>query len=190
MMNLAAIRRIEVEGPGGLERKVWISEQLDYEPAHFLRRRLVRRKYVSRLHPQESPVIIGEFAPRNAVMNCATAIIDRRQLILGIPFVSAKGELVASLINCPKLRCQMSKDEVRRGSVTIFGTFQIRAEGLTKTNLWTSVFCILGVKELLNSLHYGLSLSVLAFLRRALYNVLCSPRVMVWFYSKQTFHSA
>jgi transposase len=34
-----------------------VSEQLDYEPARFLRRRLVRRKYVSRLHPQEAPVV-------------------------------------------------------------------------------------------------------------------------------------
>jgi transposase len=34
-----------------------ISEQLDYEPAHFLRRRLVRRKYVSRLDAQAVPVI-------------------------------------------------------------------------------------------------------------------------------------
>lgn len=34
-----------------------VSEQLDYEPARFLRRRLVRRKYVSRLHPQDAPVI-------------------------------------------------------------------------------------------------------------------------------------
>jgi len=34
-----------------------ISEQLDYEPARFLRRRLVRRKYVSRQNPLEAPVI-------------------------------------------------------------------------------------------------------------------------------------
>ena len=34
-----------------------ISEQLDYEPARFLRRRLVRRKYVSRVNPQEAPVV-------------------------------------------------------------------------------------------------------------------------------------
>jgi transposase len=30
-----------------------VSEQLDYEPARFLRRRLVRRKYVSRQNPQD-----------------------------------------------------------------------------------------------------------------------------------------
>jgi len=36
-----------------------VSEQLDYEPARFLRRRLVRRKYVSRFHPLEAPVIAG-----------------------------------------------------------------------------------------------------------------------------------
>jgi len=34
-----------------------VSEQLDYEPARFLRRRLVRRKYVSRLNPEDAPVI-------------------------------------------------------------------------------------------------------------------------------------
>jgi transposase len=34
-----------------------VSEQLDYEPARFLRRRLVRRKYVSRLNPLDAPVI-------------------------------------------------------------------------------------------------------------------------------------
>jgi transposase len=34
-----------------------VSEQLDYEPARFLRRRLVRRKYVSRINPQEAPVV-------------------------------------------------------------------------------------------------------------------------------------
>jgi transposase len=34
-----------------------VSEQLDYEPARFLRRRLVRRKYVSRINPQDAPVI-------------------------------------------------------------------------------------------------------------------------------------
>ena len=37
-----------------------ISEQLDYEPARFLRRRTIRRKYVSRLEPERAPVI----APR------------------------------------------------------------------------------------------------------------------------------
>jgi len=34
-----------------------VSEQLDYEPARFLRRRLVRRKYVSRLHPRHAPIM-------------------------------------------------------------------------------------------------------------------------------------
>jgi transposase len=34
-----------------------VSEQLDYEPARFLRRRLVRRKYVSRQEPLAVPVI-------------------------------------------------------------------------------------------------------------------------------------
>jgi transposase len=34
-----------------------VSEQLDYEPARFLRRRLVRRKYVSRRNPEVAPII-------------------------------------------------------------------------------------------------------------------------------------
>jgi transposase len=34
-----------------------VSEQLDYEPARFLRRRTIRRKYVSRLEPERAPVI-------------------------------------------------------------------------------------------------------------------------------------
>lgn len=34
-----------------------VSEQLDYEPARFLRRRIIRRKYVSRLEPERGPVI-------------------------------------------------------------------------------------------------------------------------------------
>ncbi len=34
-----------------------VSEQLDYEPARFLRRRLVRRKYVSKIDQDSAPVI-------------------------------------------------------------------------------------------------------------------------------------
>jgi transposase len=34
-----------------------VSEQLDCEPARFLKRRLVRRKYVSRQNPEDAPVI-------------------------------------------------------------------------------------------------------------------------------------
>jgi len=34
-----------------------VSEQLDYEPAWFLRRRLVRRKYVSKIDQDTAPVI-------------------------------------------------------------------------------------------------------------------------------------
>lgn len=34
-----------------------VSEQLDYEPGRFLRRRIVRRKYVSRDDPQAAPLI-------------------------------------------------------------------------------------------------------------------------------------
>jgi transposase len=34
-----------------------VTEQLDYEPARFVRRRLIRRKYVSRREPEQAPVI-------------------------------------------------------------------------------------------------------------------------------------
>lgn len=34
-----------------------VSEQLDYEPGRFLRRRLIRRKYVRRADPQQAPII-------------------------------------------------------------------------------------------------------------------------------------
>jgi transposase len=40
-----------------------VSEQLDYEPARFLKRRLVRRKYVSKTSPEDAP-IIAELTPR------------------------------------------------------------------------------------------------------------------------------
>lgn len=33
-----------------------VSEQLDYEPGRFLRKRIVRPKYVSRIHPEEAPI--------------------------------------------------------------------------------------------------------------------------------------
>lgn len=36
-----------------------VTEQLDYEPAKFLRRRIIRRKYVKRKEPHQSPL----FAP-------------------------------------------------------------------------------------------------------------------------------
>ena len=39
-----------------------VSEQLDYEPARFLRRRLVRRKYVSRKIDQDAAPVIAELA--------------------------------------------------------------------------------------------------------------------------------
>jgi len=41
-----------------------VSEQLDYEPAKFLRRRLIRRKYVHRVNKEAPPVI----APLPAVL--------------------------------------------------------------------------------------------------------------------------
>lgn len=34
-----------------------LTEQLDYEPARLLRRRLIRRKYVSRRTPEAAPVV-------------------------------------------------------------------------------------------------------------------------------------
>ena len=34
-----------------------VSEQLDYEPARFLRRRIIRKKYVSRTDLDQAPVI-------------------------------------------------------------------------------------------------------------------------------------
>lgn len=34
-----------------------VSEQLDYEPARFLRRRTLRRKYVSRVEPERAPLL-------------------------------------------------------------------------------------------------------------------------------------
>ncbi len=34
-----------------------VSKHLDYEPPRFLRRRLVRRKYVSKVDPDAAPVI-------------------------------------------------------------------------------------------------------------------------------------
>src|SRR5271155_1885575 len=40
-----------------------VSERLDYEPARFLKRRLVRRKYVSKTSPEDAPVI-AELPPR------------------------------------------------------------------------------------------------------------------------------
>ena len=35
-----------------------VTEQLDYEPARFLRRRLIRRKYVRRDHPHQAAIIV------------------------------------------------------------------------------------------------------------------------------------
>jgi transposase len=46
-----------------------VTEQLDYEPAKFLRRRLIRRKYVRRDHPYKAPVI----APLNVLQERSIA---------------------------------------------------------------------------------------------------------------------
>jgi len=48
----------EVEDHPEAFRKIGeeVSEQLDYEPGRFLRKRTVRPKYVSRIHPEEAPI--------------------------------------------------------------------------------------------------------------------------------------
>jgi hypothetical protein len=46
-----------------------VTEQLDYEPARFLRRRIIRRKYVKRDEPHQPPVI----APLNLLQERSIA---------------------------------------------------------------------------------------------------------------------
>ena len=46
-----------------------ITEQLDYEPARFLRRRIIRRKYVKRDEPHQAPII----APLNTLQERSIA---------------------------------------------------------------------------------------------------------------------
>ncbi len=46
-----------------------ITEQLDYEPARFLRRRIIRKKYVKRDEPHQAPII----APLNTLQERSIA---------------------------------------------------------------------------------------------------------------------
>lgn len=58
-----------------------ISEQLDYEPARFLRRRLVRRKYVHRRELDQAPVIA--LLPEKLQERCLAAPGLLAQIIVG-----------------------------------------------------------------------------------------------------------
>ena len=58
-----------------------ISEQLDYEPGRFLRRRVVRRKYVRRGDPEALPVIGG--LPPSLQERCIAAPGLLAQIIVG-----------------------------------------------------------------------------------------------------------
>ena len=61
--NLPVVEEIIEPEPALAAPKEWrligqeVSEQLDYEPARFLRRRLVRRKYVHTTDPDRAPII-------------------------------------------------------------------------------------------------------------------------------------
>jgi len=61
-----------------------VSETLDYEPAHFFRRRLIRRKYVERLEVDNSPLIAP--LPESLQQRCVAAPgllarADRQQIL-------------------------------------------------------------------------------------------------------------
>jgi transposase len=58
-----------------------VSEQLDYEPGRFLRRRLVRRKYVQRGNPEVAPVIAA--LPPSLQERCIGAPGLLAQIIVG-----------------------------------------------------------------------------------------------------------
>jgi transposase len=61
--NLPVVEEVIDPEPVKAQPEVWrcigqeVSEQLDYEPGRFLRRRVVRRKYVHRTNPDYAPVI-------------------------------------------------------------------------------------------------------------------------------------
>ncbi len=61
--NLPVVEEVLEPEPVKSQPEAWrcigqeVSEQLDYEPARFLRRRLIRRKYVHRTDPDRAPVI-------------------------------------------------------------------------------------------------------------------------------------
>ena len=61
--NLPVVEEVLEPEPVKSQPEAWrcigqeISEQLDYEPARFLRRRIIRRKYVHRADPDRAPLI-------------------------------------------------------------------------------------------------------------------------------------
>jgi transposase len=61
--NLPVVEEVIEPEPVKNQPEAWrcigqeVSEQLDYEPARFLRRRIIRRKYVHRADPDRAPVI-------------------------------------------------------------------------------------------------------------------------------------
>ena len=61
--NLPVVEQVIDPEPVKTQPEQWrligqeVSEQLDYEPAHFLRRRLIRRKYVHTSDPDRAPII-------------------------------------------------------------------------------------------------------------------------------------
>jgi transposase len=61
--NLPVVEEVIDPEPVKAQPEVWrcigqeVSEQLDYEPGRFLKRRVVRRKYVHRTNPDYAPVI-------------------------------------------------------------------------------------------------------------------------------------
>ena len=63
LTHLEVVEEVLDPEPVKLQPEAWrligqeVSEQLDYEPARFLRRRLIRRKYVPRHDPDGGPVI-------------------------------------------------------------------------------------------------------------------------------------
>ena len=61
--NLPVVEEVLEPEPVKSQPEAWrcigqeVSEQLDYEPARFLRRRIIRRKYVHRADPDRAPLI-------------------------------------------------------------------------------------------------------------------------------------
>jgi len=61
--NLPVVEEVLEPEPVKSQPEAWrcigqeVSEQLDYEPARFLRRRIIRRKYVHRVDPDRAPLI-------------------------------------------------------------------------------------------------------------------------------------
>ena len=67
--NLPVVEEVLDPEPVKAQPEQWrcigqeISEQLDYEPGRFLRRRVVRRKYVHKTNPDRAPVIAASVTP-------------------------------------------------------------------------------------------------------------------------------